>query len=154
MSTTEKVTAFRARNARLVELAEWAAAQDARRRLGLPSEWDQGSWLIHDRAGVGLAGFCGTAACIAGKVALEDGAFPMRNVIEGFTWSDGVVFADGTEVVIEDYARDALLLDYEEADELFRGDNNLEDVLEVVARLIDASLQAPVHGPEHNHDED
>src|SRR3954470_2699194 len=53
-----------AHRARLVDAIDWAAGQDARRRLGLASEWEQGHWLSATTESAALGGHCGTAGCI------------------------------------------------------------------------------------------
>lgn len=144
-------TRTKAQKERLIDLATWAAGEDARRRLGLPSEWYQGFWLTRDPAG------CGTACCIAGRVALQDGGIPVVNddnydALDRETskreWesSDSI---DATRVWlpkrhepvdVEEYARKALGLSQEEADDLFNGTNDLDAMLREIARLIEATL--------------
>lgn len=128
---------------RLVELAAWAASEDAKRQLGLPSEWDQSGWLTR-RADLD----CGTACCIAGKVTLEDGGVPVMHLGAG-SWTDRwltdvregtsatyVQFPSGRRVTAEDYAQEALGLTDRQAMLLFNGDNELDDIIRVVAELI------------------
>jgi hypothetical protein len=121
---------------RLISLAEWAGAEDARRRLGLPSEWIQEDWLTK------LS--CGTACCLAGKIALEDGGipytgeedFPWEHEDDGFGTSE-VTFPGSTEpVYVPDHARRALGLSVGQADWLFDSDNDLDDVLDIIHELL------------------
>jgi hypothetical protein len=117
---------------RLIALAQWAAAEDAKRRLGLPSEWNQSTWLSRSRATA-----CGTACCIAGKVAFDDGVLP-----EGWDEAeDGeeacyVVLGDGEEVSVDSYAAGALGLNSSQAGNLFFANNTLDDVLQIIGELI------------------
>lgn len=142
--------------ARLVHLAAWAAGEDAKRRLGLRSEWYQGTWFH-------VAPGCGTACCIAGKVALEDGAVPVITDDDGELvgpkraaklWNgplsklvdydldgEGVYPPGSTEPVeVANFAQEALGLTGPQAMALFDGSNDLEDVLRVVAALLDVPL--------------
>lgn len=142
--------------ARLVHLAAWAAGEDVKRRLGLPSEWEQVRWF-------GTRG-CGTTCCIAGKVALEDGAVPVlehnddgplgveearelwRNeapgALDGYLILDEWVYPPGATDCVDTgvYARHALGLTVEQAAGLFDGTNTLDDILRVVAQLLDVDL--------------
>lgn len=111
---------------RLVALGIWAIGQDTRKKLGLPSEWRQENWLTK-APGVND---CGTACCIAGKVALEDGATPEWGVnsIGNHTATRVILPSGGTDTV-EHYAARALGLNMLQADALFRGGNDLYAVL-------------------------
>lgn len=118
---------------RLIALAEWAAAQDARRRLGLPNEWIQENWLTK------LS--CGTACCLAGKVALDDGGKPYLHDDE--RWEDtfeydiaAQVTFGGEPVRVSEYAQGALGLTGEQRLELFEGTNDLDRVLYVIGKLL------------------
>src|SRR4051812_20938253 len=73
IDSTPTLTADRRRE-RLINLATRVSAEDVKRRLDLPSEWDQSSWLGRD---------CGTTCCMAGKVALEDGGVPVLTDYNG-----------------------------------------------------------------------
>lgn len=89
---------------KLVELASWLGAEKAKKDVGLPSEWNQGSWMgrMTDTRGGdyitasrpdGLEGvlpenvpdnWCGTTACAAGHVALASGGkFAVYSVDSG-----------------------------------------------------------------------
>lgn len=144
MTSTVPLHKLTDRDRRLVEIAMWAAGEDVLRRLGFASEWDQGSWISpRDN--------CGTACCIAGKVALEDGLLPVlagswatdRNDID----SEHVVDPSNGQIVsIPKYAAEALGLaeDYD-ADEdevdLFGGSNTIDDIIEIVGGILDRETE-------------
>lgn len=118
---------------RLIGLAVWAAGEQAKADLGLPSEWDQGLWLVN------RTGSCGTACCIAGKVAIEDGGVPVWNSGSPSAGepSSTVRLPGRGDVLVEEYAAEALGLDDDQADMLFSGDNDLDAILRIVGELIE-----------------
>jgi hypothetical protein len=123
---------------RLIALAQWVAGEDAKRRLGLPNEWNQTHWFQR-RRGDADAG-CGTACCIAGKVAVEDGGKPQ------FLFADSMVtgevqMPDGALHHVRDYAKEALGLTEKQSERLFGADNSLEDVLASIAEFIGTELE-------------
>lgn len=130
------------RNA-LIDMAEWAGAQNARMELGLPSEWNQAAW-VSEAEGVGVAGHCGTAACLAGYHVLSRGWKPYRyddGDLSNMSVSHPLVEAAEPDQEayrdVEDLATRLLDLTLEEADRLFHGDNNLEAVLDAIRDLLD-----------------
>jgi hypothetical protein len=137
---------------RLIRLAQWAAGEDAKRRLGLPNEWEQGAWLTR-RDGAAEVGGCGTACCIAGKVAIEDGGVPVVDELGDWArFSPGydtsrVVFPEidpDEEVRVEDYAQEKLGLTYNQRAALFSGSNTLDDVLRIIGDLLEEAGPEPV----------
>lgn len=120
---------------KLIALAAWAGGEHAKQRLGLPSEWDQAHWFSK-REGVGIGGFCGTAGCLAGKQALEEG-WRIR-MFEGKPddFVSKVVDGQQVEEFAATVAREALGLSSEDADRLFEADNNYDDVLRIIGELI------------------
>jgi hypothetical protein len=139
---------------RLIKLVTWAAGENAKKQLGLPSEWDQGYWVTRDDRVQFAVDGCGTACCLGGKVAIEDGGVPVRDEVGDWaTFDDGittgnVVFpdVDPEEMVsVSEYARDALGLTDGQASQLFAGSNSYEDVLRIVGELL---------APEDDNDED
>lgn len=135
--------------ARLISAAEWVAAQDARRRLGLPNEWLQNHWLTRM---LNTSSECGTACCIAGRIALEDGGKPAvydyyegkwstdlnawQNLYDGAT-TDDVMFPGDTETTpVRWYARDALGLTEHQAGLLFDAGNDYATVIEVIKDIL------------------
>lgn len=117
---------------RLLDLGRWAIAEDAKRQAGLPSEWDQESWFRKTS--------CGTAACMAGKVVLDDGGVPSIND-SGYGWL--ATMPDGRRMWADDYATEALDLPDDDGDEdhLFAGENSLDDVLRIIADLTGVDLR-------------
>lgn len=75
-----------------------------------PDEWDQGSWIVFIDENGDTTGYveesdlpaCGTAACLAGRIALQSGApfAPADGV--GNVWADMLV-VDGHQVSVENY---------------------------------------------------
>lgn len=111
-------------------------------------KWDQTVWVgglgEADETGVRPV-TCGTTACVAGWAVLVDGGLflsdqwvlarpddPKSRVTRIYADNDELVEATG----IEDRARRLLGLDRYEADELFDGDNDYEDVTRILKRLI------------------
>jgi len=126
--------------AKLIEVAQWAAGQQALKDLGLPSEWSQASWLS-EREGVAAGGWCGTACCIAGKVALDAGWKPILHTFDDGSTSlssdTRVVKEIDGQLVTRDVAavaREVLQLTGD--DDLFSGSNGLDDVIRIVGELI------------------
>lgn len=126
----------------LIALAQWAAAEHAKKELGLPSEWDQSQWL---RKGVHVPGdgwTCGTSACLAGKTVLDAGWLPAFGEFYGDGESTGMIVRvdeDGEEITrshAEEEAQKILGLNSRQAGALFSGDNDLARVLEVISNLL------------------
>lgn len=131
---------------RLIRLAHWVSAEEEKRQQGLPSEWDQSMWLVRKRSAT-----CGTACCLAGKVAMEDGAKPIPRDPDTTEreWSDvedGNVASrfrlpDGTVNWVDGYAQRVLGLNDHQADRLFAGSNDLNDVLDVIEDIIGERIE-------------
>lgn len=144
---------------RLLDLARWLTKEERARRLGEPSHWDQGVWVQTDTDDinelpidvVGKPGgeqpvivrwSCGTAACAAGHISLEDGGAPAfiyngetfpvppLDAVEvddpwgllDFLSASQMYFGDRLES-IEEHAQRALGLTTYQAGLLFHGDN-------------------------------
>lgn len=121
--------------AALVDLAVWAGGQQALYELGLPSEWNQTRWLA-ERTGVSLAGFCGTAGCLAGRTVLVEGFMPVLHDGADLNQMDVVDPSNGEVVRIARTAQDALGLTGCEATVLFHEDNGFDDVMRIVRALL------------------
>ncbi|SRR5712691_260806 len=110
-----------------------------------PDNWDQNVWskadvdgkfvqeqLSSDEPELLLDGSCGTKFCLAGHVALVNGAKlkwkPNRNIFSGETVSYYAVvdLGNGEDMRISTYARNALDLILDDADALFYHANTLE----------------------------
>lgn len=130
---------------RLIALGIWAINQDTRKKLGLPSEWNQENWFTKKPE----ANSCGTACCMAGKVALEDGGVPIVNSFDdtdkwasvnaGFS-TGKVRFPDGNWDWVESYATDALELTEGQATRLFAGGNTVHDVVDAIKHITGTDL--------------
>lgn len=103
-----------------IELLDQALAwaEHSENQAGVP-RWDQSTYLRKTE--------CGTACCIAGWVALHEGAQPILDS-DGDPDSLMVTDSDGHRQDIPVLARKALGLTYEQAGFLFWGDNTLEDL--------------------------
>lgn len=114
---------------RLRHLVAWAESEDAKARAGLPSEWNQGIW----------SNACGTACCIAGKVALEDGGKPIAiaRPCTNATVVSSFRMPDGSEVDTSIYAQSALGLGDHQAEALFESSNDLDRVRRLVDDIIE-----------------
>lgn len=155
---------------RLIELARWLTEQERKRRQGLPSEWNQDVWIrtehpdtgdrnvqiVHEEDAVLVQGWsCGTAACAAGHISLEDGgapAFfwggevqPVPPPLNQHAWYDDIweaigdtisesqmLFGDQVEP-IDEHARRALGLDADQANRLFDGSNDWDQMMYLIA---------------------
>lgn len=129
----------------LIDLAEWLGAQNARQRLGLPSEWNQSDWLV-PRDGVALGGHCGTAGCAAGYIVVTHlGATPLRtddgNVRPLVELPTGEIQSDGSREPIrwsvDDAARTYLGLDHDQAYALFAAGNTFGTMMDRIRGLIE-----------------
>lgn len=128
-------TLTQAQKAKLLELKGWVYGEHLKQQAGLPSEWNQSNWLT------GTA--CGTACCVAGKVALDAGAVPAD-------WSTGrpielevdapatTIMIDGAKREVEEFAREELGLSEAEASNLFNGYNNYQKIADVIDELVSA----------------
>lgn len=116
---------------RLDSLLEWAEVEHVKAEAGLPSEWDQTRWAARTA--------CGTACCLAGKAAIEDGLTP-RYLKDGVFHS--FELPTGQLIYPAEYARNVLGLTGGQ-DVLFNEDNTIEDVRDII-RQIKIGVQWPV----------
>jgi hypothetical protein len=88
-----------------------------------PEGWNQRNWLTRTP--------CGTAACLAGTVALRNGWKPV-NWFRAGTFAGGEITGDvemdGVIRSVEDVAASILGIDYDDMDELFATENTIEDI--------------------------
>jgi len=101
-------------------LLDWAASEQTKKDLGLPSEWDQSVWGRLDPV-------CGTACCIAGKAVLDNGAQMIFETWEGRRLAFSAHMAEG-RMSIGGWASKLLGLDVYDSEELFDSVNSLEDL--------------------------
>lgn len=172
---------------KLIDLAVWIGGQQALNDLGLPSEWEQGTWFSSRGIEVnGDAKFgCGTACCAAGRTALINGGTPVftvsthndylakrweemneterRAATSGHGYAaaengDGV-YVDVSETLmafpqkdgsikvleVEEFAREELGLNSDQAYLLFSGSNDYDQMIHVIRELLaeDAAEGAP-----------
>jgi hypothetical protein len=94
-----------------------------------PEEHDQDYW--------GLMTACGTVMCFAGHAAVFDGATPIwaQTPSDRYPEMDAVRGVDGP-VRVEQYAGRALGLTEKEADDLFWGADDIDDVRKIVAKFL------------------
>jgi hypothetical protein len=138
----------------LADVVAWAAAEDAKAKIAGTSEWHQAAWISQlgtDRTG----NECGTAFCLAGKVAVTEGWVPETFLLHaqdpeqyplmtGYDWSrvapkdtNPYEFSDYSRGVSE-VAREALGLTEHEAGRLFEGNNNIETILAIAQEIVEA----------------
>lgn len=98
----------------LRKIVEWVEEQD---QLPEGREWYQGGWFTIKRD----APWCGTAMCVAGKVALDAGWKQRRG-------TGSRVVRDNEEGSANDVARDLLGLNDWQAEQLFSGGNDVIDI--------------------------
>lgn len=115
----------------LIDAIDWAAGQDARNRLGLPSAWVQGMW-ISQVDGVSVGNHCGTAACIAGYVTLVHEDVSRDDALS--SWR--VRTSGGEYQLVEVMAQDSLGLNDSQARALFDEDNTLGDLIDITRQIL------------------
>jgi hypothetical protein len=156
---------------RLIELARWLTEQERKRRQGLDSEWNQSVWVrtaredgdrniqvIEGEQSVLVQGWsCGTAACAAGHISLEDGGMPAffwngdvqpvppplsQHSWYGDIWdavadtlSDSQMLFGGEAEAIDAHARRALGLDSDQAGRLFEGENTWGTMVYLISQF-------------------
>ncbi len=111
----------------LLELKSWVRSQWERKLAGKPSEWDQMTWASRRS--------CGTVCCIAGKASILSGWEPLFEKTS-FT----IVFEKDDHVESADeIAKCALGLSEDQAIHLFRAANTVEQIEELIDKIIDGS---------------
>lgn len=131
---------------------DWAHEEWQKHLRGEISEWQQGTWMIntadlYEHSEKVYAAFragqaCGTACCIAGKVALDDGWHTTYAGLGGRIYRDGEsrsAFFVGAEL---------LGLDEDQATELFSGSNTIYNLYAVAGALTNGEITLP---PELSH---
>ncbi|TDB90883.1 hypothetical protein E1264_03390 [Actinomadura sp. KC216] len=91
---------------------------------------------------------CGTACCIAGWAAVMYAPKGTK-----FTDYDDVTLPDGIRVSYPSYGRQVLDLTWDEADVLFNGDNDLDEIQEMRNALEDGSFHSRYLGYEDGNEE-
>lgn len=114
-----------------VEWVEAEAQKEWRDR-----EWIQGSWFMVRESDTG---FCGTACCVAGWVAMQDESVTMEVGPYGEP-TDRVTTSGGHTMHVAEYARDRLGLEEWEADVLFSGANDAEDIRHLAEQFVGDEL--------------
>jgi hypothetical protein len=93
-----------------------------------PETWDQGVW-------------CGSACCLAGHVVALDGwEFIETNQLPG---QFSRVTKDGITKTVPTAAADVLRIHDDQAEELFDGVNDLDDLWTLAARFTGGAVQLP-----------
>ncbi len=138
-------------------LVAWAEAEHEKKKKGLPSEWDQGTWAAQ-RSNLPpseQSPECGTACCLAGKaVARQGGVFLLETPYFGANMrADYAVMPTGQKVMIETEAEAILGLTRPQSDALFDADNNLPAVKRIVQEIKDG-VEEPDIGPDYDEDDD
>lgn len=114
----------------LDDAIEWATREDAGRHVDGDPRWNQSRWLMVDE--------CGTACCIAGRIALAAGWVPdvderdngritgrIRNPESGKV---RYVLGVSDRIIIGDYADDSDSVPYSIVSDLYDGGNDLNDI--------------------------
>jgi hypothetical protein len=136
----------------LRDTAQWAYVEWQKDQAGEISHWWQRDWMI---ALTELAEYgrilqqpdvielavhegesCGTACCIAGRIALTAGWAPDPNCY-------GFAVKDGQFRNISELARELLGLEGDQAQALFEADNNITDVFVLAHRFTDGAITIP-----------
>jgi hypothetical protein len=126
---------------------EWAHEEWNKKLRGEISEWAQGTWMTSTtniygtertvealRAGTA----CGTACCIAGKVALDDGWHQ-----DGMSGLGGTLRRDGETDNAFDIGQELLGLNADQAAALFSGYNTIYSLYRIARDITDGEIQAP-----------
>ena len=100
---------------RLRALLEWAEEEQKR---GDENQWCQSDWI------------CGTTYCIAGKECLSLGYAPSSHN------TSFVVAPDGISAPVSYIARKSLGIDVEDAERLFDGGNDIDDIRRIIGQII------------------
>ena len=92
-----------------------------------PETWDQSAWAI-------TSDVCGTAYCFAGHALAELGYKMIcdASAPDGQLYASDAVAPNGRQVSIEEMARKKLGLTWDQASQLFNGDNSLDDLEKMV----------------------
>lgn len=130
------------------EVLLWATDEYEKQCNGEPSEWAQGTWASHNDSVS-----CGTACCIAGKVAMLSDKYQIQWSSYGDpllvnTWGGHETFSDvGTvELGLTDFAEytSSPVLTRSSTDfSLFDGDNALSDLWRWAYRATEGKLDVP-----------
>lgn len=111
----------------------------------VPLGWDQGRWVNY---AILPEGFCLTAGCLAGHVAINDGYDQIEVSDEG--QSIGIWNPDTGDTLtwsgpdsVGEYARSKLGLNQQQAEVLFESQNTLDDLREIVEELCASEMSAP-----------
>lgn len=149
----------------LIDLITWLGGEKAKQDVGLPSEWNQGSWLAarYSYAADGRSNMCGTTACAAGHVVLKAGArfalyerdeegdnkydddgnlvlTPVTaitdDMVDKWDTSDVIRPDTGERISVSDYARELLRLDAQQAADLFSGANSYDAMMRHLSDLL------------------
>ena len=107
----------------LCKAVEWVEAEAEKEYKD--REWLQGSWFLQRDCS---DGFCGTACCVAGWVAMQDPDVTIDIDPVAKVPSDRVTTKAGHRMHVAEYARMRLGLEDWEADSLFAGSNNARDI--------------------------
>lgn len=115
----------------LRKVVEWVEEQES---LALADRrWYQGAWFrkVKDEAIQNINDpMCGTAMCVAGKIAFDDGWIPevvVVNSTDPYRYAE-VATKGGETRPIDAIAADLLGIDEYDANELFAGDNSARDI--------------------------
>jgi hypothetical protein len=109
----------------LLKVNAWVQAEDAKRRNGEKSEWDQETWA------------CKTACCFAGKAVLESGGC---FVFKGPRKEVRCVL-NGDEQNIAFAAKQILGINWKDATKLFSGGRKAADIDAAVREIIAEEAQ-------------
>jgi hypothetical protein len=138
----------------LADVVAWAAAEHVRAKITGKSEWHQAAWISQqgtDRTG----NECGTAFCLAGKVAVTEGWLPedlLRHKLDPENYPTPYVGADWSRVApvdidpdefsdysrgVSEVAQEKLGLTTSEASQLFEGNNSIERIVELAEEFVE-----------------
>lgn len=128
----------------LRKVVEWVESQEAL-AFSKDRRWYQGAWFRKDRDADQAVQdrndpMCGTAMCVAGKVAFDAGWKPVYVDHGGeYLYADDAT-KGGVTKPIEEIAAAELGLPWEVADELFGADNTAEHIREIAEHIAGEAL--------------
>lgn len=136
---------------KLRKAIEWAESEAIKAENGEISEWEQGEWIVTSRVRYNekLMEYvsCGTACCIAGKVALDAGFKSDPNGFRGTLDGDetDVQSVAIRELGLQSYSDPALFASNSIAQRLFDGSNTIYDLWRLANEISNGEIEIPIH---------
>jgi hypothetical protein len=111
----------------MISAYKWVSLQAERKAARLPSEWDQRFWIREES--------CGTVACVAGHIALNNGGKPFTDD----SWG-AFVRLNGVERRVSEVAAETLGITPDQAEVLFYYRNSIHDLRHMMSTLVGENI--------------